>query len=85
MPILAARPKVLASVKAAGKSRGETLYAVGAAIANAGINWAFKSWNDWSVEEAVCCSGVVRRPLGPPYHIAASLSEASVVCTPAEP
>merc|ERR1719473_2151937 len=43
------------------------------------------SWKDWSVEEEVCCSGVVRRPLGPPYHIAASLREASVVCTPAEP
>ena len=41
---------VLASLKAAGKSRGETLYAVASAIANAGINWAYKSWNDWSWE-----------------------------------
>jgi len=46
----AARPRVLASVKAAGKSRGETLYAVASAIANAGINWAFKTWADWSLE-----------------------------------
>jgi len=37
------------------------------------------SWKDWSVEEDECCSGVVRRPLGPPYHMAASLSDASVV------
>lgn len=46
----AARPRVLASVKAAGKSRGETLYAVASAIANAGINWAFKTWADWCYE-----------------------------------
>jgi hypothetical protein len=44
--IVATKPRVLASMKAAGKSRGETLYAVGAAIANAGINWAFKSWGE---------------------------------------
>ena len=37
--IMATKPRVLASMKAAGKSRGETLYAVASAIANAGINW----------------------------------------------
>jgi len=50
LSIVAVKPKVFASLKSAGKSRGETLYAVGAAIANAGINWAFKSWEEWSYE-----------------------------------
>ena len=46
--LVARRPRMLASTKAAGKSRGETLYAVASAIANAGINWAFKNWADWA-------------------------------------
>ena len=50
LSIMAIKPRVLASMKAAGKSRGETLYAVGAAIANAGINWAFKSWAEWAYD-----------------------------------
>ena len=44
------KPKLLASTKAAGKSRGETLYAVGAAIANAGLNWAYKTWAEYAYE-----------------------------------
>lgn len=42
----ATRPRVLASMKAAGKSRGETLYACAAAIANAGVLWAFRHWEE---------------------------------------
>ena len=50
LSIHATKARVLASMKAAGKSRGETLYAVGAAIANAGINWAFKHWAELAYE-----------------------------------
>ena len=50
LSIVASKQRVLASVKAAGKSRGETLYAVGAAIANAGANWAFKLWSELAYE-----------------------------------
>lgn len=44
MPLTFTRPRILASTKAAGKSRGETLFVVASAIANAGLNWAFTSW-----------------------------------------
>ena len=39
-----------ASLKAAGKSRGETLFVVASALANAGINWAFKTWGELADE-----------------------------------
>ncbi len=38
------KPPVLASTKVAGKSRGDTLFAVASALANMGINWAFREW-----------------------------------------
>ena len=50
LTIHATKARVPASMKAAGKSRGETLYAVAAAIANAGINWAFKHWAELAYE-----------------------------------
>jgi len=48
MPLTFTRPRILASTKAAGKSRGETLFVVASAIANSGINWAFTSWLETS-------------------------------------
>ena len=48
--VIVQKPRIIASTKAAGKSRGETLYAVASAIANAGINWAFKTWDDRAYE-----------------------------------
>lgn len=44
LTLMVERPPVLASTKVAGKSRGETLFAVASAIANMGINWAFHEW-----------------------------------------
>merc|ERR1719502_266401 len=42
-------------------------------------------WKDWSAEDGWCCSEVDFLPLGPPYHIAASWYDMSVVCCPADP
>jgi len=42
------KPPVLASTKIAGKSRGDTLFAVASAIANMGVNWAYRNWEEFT-------------------------------------
>ena len=42
------KPPVLASTKIAGKSRGDTLFAVASALANMGINWAYRNWEEFT-------------------------------------
>ena len=51
MHMTAAKPRPVMSMKAAGKSRADTLYSVASAIANAGANWAFKSWTELAYEK----------------------------------
>lgn len=46
MHFVAAKPRVLASMKAVGKSRGETLFACASALSNADILWGFRNWLD---------------------------------------
>jgi len=44
LTLVVEKPPVLASTKVAGKSRGDTLFAVASAISNRGLNWAFCEW-----------------------------------------
>ena len=44
LTLVVEKPPVLASTKVAGKSRGDTLFAVASAISNMGLNWAFCEW-----------------------------------------
>ena len=51
------KPPVLASTKVAGKSRGDILFAVASAMANSGINWAYRMWEgflDARMEQMDC-------------------------------
>ena len=52
MDFEATRPRVNTAIKTAGKSRGETLYAVAAAIANAAVLWAYRHWETAAEERA---------------------------------
>lgn len=50
LTLTAVKPMAKSNAMTAGKSRGETLYAVASAIANAGISWGFKHWTLLSYE-----------------------------------